>query len=70
MSLASGDISKEEDVGLLSHHSYTVLEIRESGEDQLCKLRNPWGRFTFKGNRCDPHLRTSSANKKLPMGSK
>ena len=53
-----GDDSKQNRVGLAMSHAYTVLGVVEvtdaNGKStRLVKLRNPWGKETYKGPWCD-----------------
>ena len=53
-----GDDSKQNRVGLAMSHAYTVLGVVEVTDanrksTRLVKLRNPWGKETYKGPWCD-----------------
>lgn len=48
--------------GIISNHSYSILDAREvvdsSGKrDRIIKIRNPWGEFEWKGDWCDESTR-------------
>ena len=47
-----GDIDQEK-TGLVGGHAYTVLGVYELGSHRLLKLRNPWGKFEWKGDFSD-----------------
>lgn len=55
--VASADAHSYEGLGLIIDHAYAVIsakEIRVSGRVvRLLKIRNPWGRFEWKGNWSD-----------------
>ena len=47
-------VKKLESMGLISEHSYGLIEAREVHDKhgklvELVKLRNPWGRHEWKG---------------------
>ena len=53
-----GDDSKQNKVGLAKSHAYTVLGVVEVTDSRgqktrLVKMRNPWGKETYKGPWCD-----------------
>ena len=53
-----GQKEKLEELGLVAQHSYGLIGVLEGtdGEGnpvQLLKLRNPWGKFEWKGNWSD-----------------
>lgn len=47
-------IEEKSNLGLVSGHAYTILDVRNildiNGNPQrLLKVRNPWGKFEWKG---------------------
>ena len=36
-------------VGLVTSHVYSLLDVVQEGQTRLVKLRNPWGRFVWRG---------------------
>ena len=45
-------------MGLVDHHAYTLIaaktvEVSPGVREQLLKIRNPWGRFEWKGDWSD-----------------
>ncbi|XP_013069901.2 calpain-D-like [Biomphalaria glabrata] len=68
--------AKEEDfaqVGLRSKHSYSILDIQDLEGNKLVRLRNPWGRYSWKGAWSDDSpkwkdVSEASRNKLLSFG--
>jgi len=46
---ATGAIPDEDAIGLASSHAYAVLEIMEYKGLRMLLIKNPWGKFSFKG---------------------
>ena len=50
----SSEYSSNEDlekkVGLVSAHSYQILDVKEANQNNFIKLRNPWCKFEWKGD--------------------
>ncbi|CAG7718380.1 unnamed protein product, partial [Allacma fusca] len=48
-----------EEIGLLSSHAYSVLQVRSISKLRLMHIRNPWGKYCWKGDwKIDSHLWT------------
>lgn len=43
----------ENEAGIVPGHAYTIVSVVEVDGIQLLQLRNPWGRFEWKGDYCD-----------------
>ena len=49
ITIGTGLIPDEENVGLVSNHAYGVLEIYEYQHHKILLVKNPWGRFRWNG---------------------
>lgn len=47
-SSAPNKVLKSE-TGIVANHAYSILNVVEYNGDLILKLRNPWGKFEFKG---------------------
>ena len=66
------DEEEEEDdyLGIVSSHSYSILDCREvvgsDGEkDKILQLRNPWGKYEWKGDWSDYSDKWTKSLKKM-----
>lgn len=49
ISISTGDVTNEDDIGLASNHAYAVLELGEADGNRFMLILNPWGRMRWKG---------------------
>ena len=49
ITIGTGDIKNEEEIGLKSNHAYGVFEIIETAGVKLLLVKNPWGNFRWNG---------------------
>lgn len=49
----AGDVELESDHGILSNHTYTIIEVLDIQGLRLCKMRNPWGHGEWNGAMSD-----------------
>lgn len=58
---------KLKELGLISNHSYGILNILEKGSIKLIKLRNPWGKFEWNGDWSDNSKKWTPELKKMAV---
>lgn len=49
ITIGTGLIPDEDNVGLVSNHAYGVLEIYEYENHKIMLVKNPWGHFRWNG---------------------
>ena len=49
ITIGTGLIPDEDNVGLVSNHAYGVLEIFEYKQHKILLVKNPWGHFRWNG---------------------
>lgn len=49
----TGNNKESEALGLVRSHAYSIISAFDFGELRLVKLRNPWGKFEWKGDFSD-----------------
>jgi len=42
-----------EEMGLVANHAYSIISLHQDAKYQIVKLRNPWGKFEWKGDFSD-----------------
>jgi hypothetical protein len=49
----SKQISSTTELGIITNHTYGILEVREVQNLKLLRIRNPWGEGEWKGRWSD-----------------
>ena len=60
--IGTSDIKNEEEIGLASNHAYGIIKCIEYEGTKLVLIKNPWGKFIWKGKYSNS---SSSWNTKL-----
>lgn len=73
--IVTGSIENQQEInnqiGLVTLHSYSIIEIQEYLTEKLLLIRNPWGRHEFKGDWSDGSNKwTPDAKRKLKWEDK
>lgn len=59
-----GDSKKFEALGLVNMHAYSLIAAAEVDGHKIVQLRNPWGKFEWKGDWSDHSSLWTEENKK------
>ena len=49
ITISTGEVPCEDDIGLKGNHAYAVLEVIEEGGVHILLVKNPWGNFRWHG---------------------